>query len=250
MSKKKSLLKIAGVFITLPIAVLLMTVISSVTINSLFDTGLQIEEFFIQENLGNTFVFVSLMLGQYLGFITTYGFFVKVIQPINEKISFRKKDLFSIIKGTILVFIIYLSISFISSILLSSDTTEGASNIINTILSDTTDPTMLIFIFIVVGILAPITEEMIFRGLIQEYLIRGFEVPVAIIITSFLFGLLHFGSPSGGKIASSILYIFITFSLSLVLGHYKEKTNNLLVPILIHGIYNSILIIVTILFIL
>lgn len=47
--------------------------------------------------------------------------------------------------------------------------------------------------FISIGILVPITEEIIFRGLIFSRLRRGMPVSIAIVIQGLLFGILHGG---------------------------------------------------------
>lgn len=81
-------------------------------------------------------------------------------------------------------------------------------------------------------------EEFLFRGVIQNRLKETFIPPVAIFITAAIFAPLHvialIGDPSGKLIAISIL-----FFPSLIFGIVYEKTGNLVSNALVHGIYNS-----------
>ena len=78
-------------------------------------------------------------------------------------------------------------------------------------------------------IMAPIFEEIIFRGIIQKGLINNGIKPVkAIWISAILFGLVH-GNP--WQFVGAVL-------LGYVLGIVYEKTKSLLLPILLHAFNN------------
>ncbi|MDQ2086056.1 CPBP family intramembrane glutamic endopeptidase [Herbivorax sp. ANBcel31] len=83
--------------------------------------------------------------------------------------------------------------------------------------------------FFVIGIVAGICEEVLFRGVIQ----RGFEkygVKKAIIITALLFGLMHLNFQS----------LFGTFLLGVLIGFIVYRTNSLYGGIFAHFANNSI----------
>lgn len=84
-----------------------------------------------------------------------------------------------------------------------------------------------IFTFISVVILAPIFEELIFRGMILRTLSKYNKV-FAIVITSLFFALLHL----------NITQAVPAFFMSLVLCYMSLKTNSLLVTILAHATNN------------
>lgn len=84
-----------------------------------------------------------------------------------------------------------------------------------------------IFIFISVVILAPIFEELIFRGMILRTLSKYNKV-FAIVVTSLLFGLLHL----------NITQAVPAFFMSLVLCYMSLKSDSLLVTILAHAANN------------
>lgn len=92
------------------------------------------------------------------------------------------------------------------------------------------NPVYLGIMLISIAIIGPIAEEFIFRGVLLHRMMKKTSMWGGIIISSILFGILHadvFGAFIFGVIAS-LLYI---------------KTRNLLIPILLHIINNSIAVI-------
>lgn len=82
-----------------------------------------------------------------------------------------------------------------------------------------------LYTIIATGILGPILEEMVFRGIIYNKLKQSFSSKYSIIIiVSLLFALFHLNLIQG-------IYVFF---FSLVITYYYDKTNNFLVPVLIH----------------
>lgn len=81
-----------------------------------------------------------------------------------------------------------------------------------------------LFTFISVVILAPIFEELIFRGMILQVLSKYNKV-FAILVTSLLFGLLHLNMTQAVP----------AFFMSLILCYMCLKTDSLLVTILAHA---------------
>ncbi len=82
-----------------------------------------------------------------------------------------------------------------------------------------------IFIIILSICIGPaIAEEFIFRGYLQKNLTKFYSPKKSIILTSVVFSLIHL----------NVFGVFGIFLLSCVIGYYKEKTNSLLMPIIIH----------------
>ncbi len=79
-------------------------------------------------------------------------------------------------------------------------------------------------------VLAPIAEEMFFRGFIQTFLLGVFRSRWrAIVITSFMFGLVHFSQPYA---VTALIF------LAIVIGYAYEATGSILPPIMIHAAFN------------
>jgi hypothetical protein len=83
-------------------------------------------------------------------------------------------------------------------------------------------------------------EELLFRGVAQGVLRKGFGVRAGIVLASALFGLVHWVALSGGPM-EKLAYVTIAAILGIVLGVLYERTETLVAPALAHGVYNSAL---------
>ena len=92
-------------------------------------------------------------------------------------------------------------------------------------------------LFVMLVILPPIAEEILFRGFIYSSLRPKMNKIVAALITSILFALPHLFESSSG-----LLWVAgcDTFILSMVLVYVREKTDKLWASMLIHGIKNFV----------
>lgn len=79
------------------------------------------------------------------------------------------------------------------------------------------------------SILAGVGEELLFRGFLHLWMLDWLGLYGAVMVTSVVFGLLHWITPAYGILAG---IMGLLMSASLI------YTDNLLVPILIHGIYD------------
>ena len=83
----------------------------------------------------------------------------------------------------------------------------------------------------------PVVEELLFRGLLQEF-IRDYVsnrtfglISVANLVTSLVFTGLHF-------FYQSALWATLVFFPSLVFGFFKDRSGRLTAPIILHIFYN------------
>lgn len=85
-------------------------------------------------------------------------------------------------------------------------------------------------VFLVMAILPAVSEETLFRGVVQPILGKATRSPhLAVIVTAFFFSLMH-----------QQFYSFLSiFALGIVLGYLKEWSQSLWVPILMHLINNG-----------
>ncbi|MFP4627658.1 MAG: CPBP family intramembrane glutamic endopeptidase, partial [Halobacteriales archaeon] len=82
-------------------------------------------------------------------------------------------------------------------------------------------------------------EELLFRNIVQKSLYDRFTTMGAIVVASVIFGLAHFLAYGASADTAGVLAI-ITL-LSLLLGAIYARTGNVVVPAVIHGIYNAVL---------
>lgn len=97
----------------------------------------------------------------------------------------------------------------------------------------------LLWAFLSLVVLAPVAEEMLFRGFIYGTLrSHGAKFLLATLVTSAVFSFLHlFGSVDGSPLWIATVD---TFALSLVLCYVREKTGSLWSSIGIHALKNGI----------
>ncbi len=84
--------------------------------------------------------------------------------------------------------------------------------------------------FATLVVIAPVAEEILFRGYMYGKLRKSFPAWVVVLVTSLLFGILH-GNPN---------LIVDTFALSIVLCTLRESTGSLWAPILLHMTKNGV----------
>ncbi|MFB6218415.1 MAG: lysostaphin resistance A-like protein, partial [Halobacteriaceae archaeon] len=85
-------------------------------------------------------------------------------------------------------------------------------------------------------------EELLFRGIIQGSLRERFSAPAAIVLAGLMFAPAHITALAGSPEAV-LVTITILFVPSLVFGAVYEHTDNIVVPSLVHGLYNSTLLV-------
>lgn len=115
------------------------------------------------------------------------------------------------------------SISYLPIPTFSFFDAETLTGVISNTLENHTD----IFTFIYVVLIAPIFEEIIFRGLILRGLSARYSPLLGIIVSSAIFALLH-------------LTLIDTFLFALFIGWVYHRTQNLLYCILMHAAVNAV----------
>lgn len=83
-------------------------------------------------------------------------------------------------------------------------------------------------------------EELMFRGAVQGMIRERYSAVPAIALASGVFALAHTMNVFGAPLGQVGAYLFVIFTLSVLLGTLYEVTGNLLVTIFVHGTYNSV----------
>ena len=87
----------------------------------------------------------------------------------------------------------------------------------------------LVIAFVLVGIWAPIAEEIFFRGFAMSGLANRFGMTMAVVLSSALFALAHL----------DIASLAPTFILGLALGWVYLRTRSIWPCIFVHGLHNT-----------
>ena len=98
--------------------------------------------------------------------------------------------------------------------------------------------TVLVPLIVAVVVLAPIVEELAFRGFMLRSFTRRWGFRIAAIVTGILFGFLHFeqaGGPAASIILAGTLAVFGYLQAVLV-----RRTARLAPAMIVHGITNAV----------
>lgn len=91
--------------------------------------------------------------------------------------------------------------------------------------------TSLAAMLLLVGVLVPFIEEIIFRGLIFGWLRKHLRFAYAAMLTALLFGVAH----------QVWLLVPVLFCMGLVLAAATERSGSLWPAIILHGTFNSVM---------
>ncbi len=100
------------------------------------------------------------------------------------------------------------------------------------------NPAYYLYLIPITLVLVGPCEELLFRGILQGTLRRAYNPKVAIVLASAVFALFHWWAlqASGGGKLTTIAVIFV---LGGVLGVVYERSGNIVVTALIHGLFNA-----------
>jgi len=100
--------------------------------------------------------------------------------------------------------------------------------------SDTGSAPLLLFS---AAVCAPLGEELFFRGMLYQGLQRRWGTSVGVVVSALVFALSH--AQQGSLLANAVVVVVI-LPLGLFLAWIFQRRQSLLVPILVHGTYNLI----------
>ena len=120
----------------------------------------------------------------------------------------------------------------IAAWVLHAPETPIAHDTLRELVSGSIDPWWIVLAVLVIAV-APLLEEVMYRGLLQSALIHaGLNRWLAITITSALFALMHWNAVEPPALAA-------LFVLSLAMGWVYEKTGRLTASITMHMLFNA-----------
>jgi membrane protease YdiL (CAAX protease family) len=99
-----------------------------------------------------------------------------------------------------------------------------------------TENYQFVLAFVTLVLIAPVAEEILFRGYLLGKLIKTVPVWLAVLITSFLFGFIHLGFTDHPAWNLAL----DTFALSIVLCMLRLKTKSVWASMLVHMMKNGI----------
>ena len=177
----------------------------------------------VQEKIYLIIGFLSPVIFYLYGNISVVLLLLYYALNLKNKFVLNKKD----IKRTLKYFVAFLPVIFIMSFLCKIMLFEYEEQKLVVEIKKNFNNN-LFFNFFLIIIVAPIIEEIVFRGLFYKTLKNFIPFVQASIISSLIFAIIH----------ENILSLTILFLLSLYLTWIYERTNSILYSIITHSIFN------------
>jgi len=112
----------------------------------------------------------------------------------------------------------------------------------HSVVSNTDSANYEVFLYLVpisIFVIGP-TEELMFRNIIQKRLRESLSMPAAIIGASVIFALIHIPSYATAGLQQLVVSLTMVFLFAIILGSTYEHTENIVVPMVIHGFFNAL----------
>lgn len=106
----------------------------------------------------------------------------------------------------------------------------GAGEGVRALFSQANDPTGKAMLVLAAVVLAPVGEELVFRGVLLGGLAQRMRPGAALVLSSVLFGLFHVSSHGAAAVMPAIL--------GLIFGWAKLRTGKLTAPMVLHAMNN------------
>jgi len=173
------------------------------------------------------FTIPILIIAGIITIVISYGIFDYFNKHSFEKLKLTKINVSYMIIATLLFIPVMGLSNFIVDLILKVFP-NGYSTYIDTIVKPMENTSALILI-IGVGLIAPIVEELIFRGFIFYRLKNAFSIWSAIIIQAIFFAVFH----------GNIIQMSYAFFIGIILGILVYKSNSLYPAIILHILNNT-----------
>ena len=176
-------------------------------------------------------------LGMALGTVLVVGAVLKFTDRDLSFLDIRRptlRDLAWIIGGIVVLFGVLYGISILMQ-LIGVESADHAT----TQSAEKAPEMLLVLIPLAILIIGPF-EELLYRNVIQKSLYDTFSRAGAVVVASVIFAAVHVLAYSTAGLGAVIASLGTIFGLSIVLGVIYERTNNLVMPALVHGIYNAV----------
>lgn len=169
--------------------------------------------------------YIALAISYYLIGFPVFYFMIKGL-PEGEKREDKKLGVWEIVKFCFISYSLMYIFNFLTNIFIILISIFKGSEVVNP-LQNIIEGSSLILTLIFVGILSPIIEEMMFRGIMLNKL-RRYGDKVAIVTTALLFGLFH----------ANFSQFFYATVLGLIFAYITLKTGTIKYSIILHIFVN------------
>lgn len=164
----------------------------------------------------------------YLSFYVVFR--MRYSRPIFESLGWRRAHFnlwFAVIGGPALA----LAVSGLAALLHTPKVPSPIDKLVDS-------PVSLALFGVMAVTIAPLFEELLFRGFIQPLLSRTFGVVAGVLLTAAFFGALH-----APEYSWAWQYALAVSLVGVVLGWLRARTNSIIPSTIMHGCYNALFVI-------
>jgi hypothetical protein len=133
---------------------------------------------------------------------------------------------------------IFLAVMLASELVISLLDVETAENV--AVEQGREHPELFLLLLPVQFLLTAPAEELLYRGVVQGLFRRAYGIVPGILVASALFGLIHYPALAATETNGIFVVIAILAATGVVLGTLYEYTGNLLIPIVVHAVWNTL----------
>jgi membrane protease YdiL (CAAX protease family) len=101
-----------------------------------------------------------------------------------------------------------------------------------------TEPARVVSLFALASLFAPVTEEVMFRGVLYHHLRGRWGAIVSGVVVAFIFAVIH---PQGWLGLPPLMVLALTFSAM------REWRGSLVGPVVVHGLHNGAMLTISVL---
>ncbi len=164
----------------------------------------------------------------YLGFHIIFR--IRYNRPVFESLGWRRSNIRPVIAGAGGVALAF-AVSGLASLLHTPKVPSPIDKLTNS-------PLSLTIVAIMAITIAPLFEELLFRGFIQPLLSRTFGVVAGVLLTAALFGALH-----APEYSWAWQYAVAVSLAGAVFGWLRARTNSIIPSTFMHGCYNGVFVV-------
>ncbi len=187
---------------------------------------------------------LALVLGASLAYAGgaggAYLLFVDLLErPLNyAKLHMPSfEDVVWIVVGFVAMFGVLLAVSLFAEFVINVEPAEHG--LIEPVQEN---PRLALYLLPLVALVVGPAEELVYRGLVQTHLSEAYDAWFAIGFSSLIFAVVHVGAYSAlaESIGQTMIPLFLIFLVSLIMGWLYHRQQNLIVPIVLHAVFNGL----------
>jgi membrane protease YdiL (CAAX protease family) len=196
---------------------------------------------------------VSLLVGHLLGIgigVRSLRFLRRVSRRAPGELGLSTDHLFAKVRQGLGIYLLALPGYLFFAVLLTALSQRYGfkyeqPTVQNIVRQVTGSPGAVVLFFLLAAVAAPVWEELIFRGLLYSALRARWGMWPGILVTAFLFALMH---ETGRVLHDPRTFLFPILYLGCVLAYVREKTESVVPGMAVHALHNVVALTVSLMF--